>query len=184
MRYLLVEALTAGFFVLIALRFLTGGEYQWGPYLVMLGLVASLIVLAFVDWDLRILPDELTIGGMMAAPFVVLAVPYFHTRSVDGTLSWLLLRLSGSLNEIVGDIPLAVVVGGVVAGALAGGAIGLFGYRAYWRLTRKGEVRPLTDCLLGGVLGGVVGGALLLAVLWPRVSLPRSMPCGRRSRAC
>ena len=167
-RYLLVEAITAAFFALIALRFLTGGMYLWGPFLAMVVLVAVLIVLAFVDWDLRILPDELTIGGMIAAPFVVVAVPYFHVRSVDSSLSWLLLRASGALEALGGGAlgTGAVVFGVIVAGAF-GGVVGLFGYRFYWRWTRKGEIRPLKDGLLGGGIGAVTAAALALALLWP-----------------
>ena len=166
-RYLLVEALTGGFFTLIALRFLSDPPYAWGPYLALIVLVSVLIVLAFVDWDLRILPDELTIGGMLAAPFVVMAVPYFHTRSVDSTFSWLVLRVSESLAGLVGSVPAWGLVAGVATGAVFGLVVGLFGYRSYWRVTRKGETRPLKDGLLGAVLGAVTGAAAVLAVLWP-----------------
>ena len=84
-RYPLVELLTAAVCALVVWRFhlqIQLGVLEQQPGLgvvvsciALLALVCALLVAAFVDADLRILPDEITVGGMH---FVLLAMLVFQ----------------------------------------------------------------------------------------------------------
>jgi leader peptidase (prepilin peptidase)/N-methyltransferase len=164
LRYLIVEALTALLFLLAAERCLGGPEWRWGAYAVVCALGAALIAASFIDIDLRILPDEITVRGMMAAPFVVLLVPDLHTRPVDRSLSWLLVWAEPYVAAAAARLPAFLASGaglaaGTAAAAGAGFGLGLYGSYGYWRFCRRAEAKPLRHALLGGVLGMVAGGA-------------------------
>lgn len=72
-RYWTVELLTATAFLLFYLHY--GLTPVLGPYLVMLG---GFIVATFVDFEHRIIPDEVSIGGMIAGVIFSLFVPQLH----------------------------------------------------------------------------------------------------------
>jgi len=69
-RYFLVEFVTASTFVGFYLYF--GMDKIILPYLVM---VCGLVVATFVDFEHRIIPDEISIGGMLAGLIFSLAMP-------------------------------------------------------------------------------------------------------------
>ena len=169
MRYFLVEGLTAALFMIVALRYLGGGEAQWAACLVVLVLVAALIVASFIDLELRILPDEITLGGMYAVPLIALFVPDLHTQPVDRHVSQLLHWLYGSVAPLVGGPAgvgpwTVVVIAAIVAGAV-GGVVGLYGYASYWRWAHPDDPKRLRD----GALAGIV--ALCVATLAATVCL-------------
>ncbi len=72
-RYWLVEFLTAVTFYLFYRHF--GLQAVLGPYLVM---VSGFIVAVFVDFEHRIIPDEVSIGGMIAGLVFSLIIPELH----------------------------------------------------------------------------------------------------------
>ena len=72
-RYWLVELLTALAFLLLYRRY--GTQPVLWPYLVM---VSCFIVATFVDFEHRIIPDEVSIGGMIAGVVLSLFVPQLH----------------------------------------------------------------------------------------------------------
>jgi len=78
-RYFLVELITAltflGFYWYFGLTSLL-----W-PYLVM---VSGFIVATFVDFEHRIIPDEISIGGMLAGLVFSLFIPQLHDVSIYG----------------------------------------------------------------------------------------------------
>ncbi len=159
-RYLIVEALTAMLFAVLAAKFLDPGDPRWPELLVLGALVSALVVASFIDIDLRILPDEITLGGMMLVPAVALLVPELHTRPADGTI-WRLLAVTGDGLAAADLVPgflrepePAALVGAVLAAA--GATAGLHGFRLYWRLTHPGEPKPLRDGALASVLAGTV----------------------------
>jgi leader peptidase (prepilin peptidase)/N-methyltransferase len=176
LRYLVVEALTSVLFVVAAARYLAVEEASFAAFGVVAALIAALIVASFIDLDLKILPDEITVGGMLLAPFLVVLAPEVHTRPVDATLSWALLSARDALEPVSAALPAALrSPGGALAVAAAGGAAwglaGLFGYRSYWSLTRGGERRTIASCLLGGVIGLAAGGGVSLACVRPDLLL-------------
>ena len=75
-RYFLVELLTG---VLFAALWLAHG---WSPltaaYLVF---TAALVMATFIDFDHLILPDRVTIGGMILGPLLSLALPSLHGQT-------------------------------------------------------------------------------------------------------
>lgn len=76
-RYWFVELLTGCVFVLFYWHYSQGGTIQpvlW-PYLVM---VSGFIVATFVDFEYRIIPDEVSIGGMIVGLILSLFVPQLH----------------------------------------------------------------------------------------------------------
>jgi leader peptidase (prepilin peptidase)/N-methyltransferase len=93
MRYVLVELLTAvsffGFY-----RYFGLDAILW-PYLVML---SGFIIATFVDIEHRIIPDEVTIGGMVVGLLFSLAVPQLHQTDQ---------HLIGGLRSLIG-----ILIGG------------------------------------------------------------------------
>lgn len=79
LRYLIVELVTAitflGFY-----RYFGMTVLLW-PYLVM---VSGFIVATFVDFEHRIIPDEVSIGGMLAGLVFSLFVPQLHDVAALG----------------------------------------------------------------------------------------------------
>src|SRR5580698_10589227 len=72
-RYWFVELLTGVVFFLFYRHY--GMQAVLWPYLVM---VSGFIVATFVDFEHRIIPDEVSIGGMMAGVFFSLIIPQLH----------------------------------------------------------------------------------------------------------
>ncbi|MFA5059797.1 MAG: prepilin peptidase [Candidatus Omnitrophota bacterium] len=75
-RYFLVEFITAVFFLGFYLYFGLNG--QLFAYLV---LVCGLIVATFVDLEHRIIPDEISVGGMVVGFILSCALPQLHNTN-------------------------------------------------------------------------------------------------------
>lgn len=171
-RYLLVESLTAMLFFVIAVRCFQDGDYAWAEFVVLTVLTSSLIVASVIDVDLRILPDEITLGGMMLVPPVALLVPGLHTQPPD-TFVWRSLSASqGALSTIHGYLPsfLTQPSGAAVVAFLVGAlgfVTGLYGFRLYWRSAHPTVANRLRDGLLGGVLLGSVAAIVWLLAVDP-----------------
>ena len=175
-RYLLVEAMTAILFLFLARRYLCGQEISWGAYLALAALVSALIVAAFIDLDLQIIPDEITLPGMALAPLVALLVPDFHTRPVDSTISRLLISVKAHLDPLSLALPEALRHGALSVIAVSVAAVffffaGVLGYAGYWRIAHAENRRPLSAGYLGGVLVGAAGGMAALNFLQPEILL-------------
>ena len=99
-RYWLVEFLTAAVFYGFYRHY--GLDLVLLPYLVM---VSGFIVAMFVDFAERIIPDEVSIGGMWAGIVFSILVPRLHTPGQDELL------LGGF---IAGVLSLACVVLGLI----------------------------------------------------------------------
>lgn len=76
-RYFLVELVTALSFLLFYKYF--GWNIILIPYLVM---HCGFIVATFVDFELRIIPDEISIGGTIAGVVFSLLIPQLHGQDV------------------------------------------------------------------------------------------------------
>src|SRR5262245_44588996 len=79
-RYAVVEALTGALFAAVAYRFviargLVASPIAWGEASARAAFVAALIAATFIDLDFRIIPDVITIPGIMLAPLVVFLMP-------------------------------------------------------------------------------------------------------------
>lgn len=134
-RYPLVEALTAGIFVLIFLQRSTLPDAVLGC------LIASwALVLALIDLDLRVLPDSLTL------PVIPLAL-LGHGRIDIGHPSWAPVSLRGA------------VLASLVAFA------GLTLLAAAWRFFRNEEGLASGDIRFSAALGALFGPEPLLIIL-------------------
>ncbi len=91
-RYFAVELLTACAFVLFY-RYM-GLTWLLGPYLLF---VCGLIVATFVDIRHRIIPDEVSLGGIAAGLVLSVALPAMH-----GTDSYLLSLWRSFLGVLIG----------------------------------------------------------------------------------
>jgi leader peptidase (prepilin peptidase) / N-methyltransferase len=150
-RYPFVEALTALLFV-VALHRAPPGAY--GLLLVWFLVLSGLIVATFVDFDFFEIPDEVSIGGMVAAPLLALLVPRLHASTA------IALRLS----EGEGVDRFGALFGALAGMAVGGGvlyAIGALGSRIFGR-----DAMGLGDVKLLAAGGGFVGpGGALVALL-------------------
>lgn len=151
-RYPAIELLNAGLW--LALVWITPDE-QWPLLLARLLFVSGLVVATFVDFELREIPDQISIGGMFVAPLVSLCVPDLHSATS--------VALAVSRSE-------GVDRAGALAGSLAGIAVGAgVLYAIGWlgeRLFKK-EAMGFGDVKLLGAIGGFIGpgGALVALVL-------------------
>ena len=92
-RYLLVEFLTGAIFLFLYYRFGLGA-----PFFIYAIFVCGLIVATFVDFDFQIIPDEISVGGVILGLLAGFVFPEIHGATIH------LLGLKEAL--------LGVVVGG------------------------------------------------------------------------
>ena len=121
-RYFLVEFLTALLFLGCWVRF--GHASAWVA--VVMGIfLAGLVTATFIDFEHYIIPDEITIGGMVVGVLVSLLLPSLHERAVF---------TEGLIQSVIG----LAVGGGLVYGVLRAGKL-LFG-RQHLKLPEKTRV--------------------------------------------
>lgn len=180
-RYFAVEALTGLLFVLVAFKVLLPSARHlhempglpWAEFVVLATLVSGLVVASFIDMDLKILPDEITLRGMMLVPFVAFFLPGLHASPGD---PWIWEALAGVSTQLEGaGLPGQGIgrVGQVVAisvAALAGFAGGLHGYRLYWKWVHHTPNR-LRDGLLAAILAAFVLAVAVAVYLEPALAL-------------
>lgn len=173
LRYVLVEGLTALLFLAAVRRYVILEEVSLGACLALLALVSALVVASFIDLELRIIPDEITLSGMMLAPLVAFLVPDLHNGRDEGArITGLLESTLAPLREMLPPWCTTVPVAGAAAGVLAAlfGAVGLYGYAAYrYRFPVEGGHR-MRDGLLAAVLAGSIGAVTTLHLLAPAVA--------------
>ena len=136
-RYLVVEILTAFLFMMVWLKVI----YPYGPFWGMTPLsdirlvpvywliIGGLLLGTFVDFEYLIIPDRVTLGGIVAGLIISAILPSLHntnshllsiTYSVVGAaLGWLVLWLIGFFGTIIfkkeamgfGDVKLIGAIG-------------------------------------------------------------------------
>jgi len=126
-RYLIVELLTATMFVLLLGRY--GLTYDFFFYMV---LACGLIVATFIDIQHRIIPDEISVGGLILG---------FILSSVRGiTLSPFAFNFRPMLHSFLGII-------------IGGGIIYLTGFLfdlVYFKMLKKPPIQGETESMGGG----------------------------------
>jgi leader peptidase (prepilin peptidase) / N-methyltransferase len=151
-RYPLVEVILGGLF---ALALWLVPDQNLGLLLVWWVVLTALVIASAVDFEFFEIPDEISIGGTVLAPFICLAVPALQADT------WVAQQLSGDPDSVDRFGALA----GSLAGILAGGGLPLFvgwiGSRIYGR-----DAMGLGDVKLMAAAGGLIGpGGALAAFL-------------------
>lgn len=106
-RYFMVELLTAAVFLSFYLYF--GLTKILFPYLAM---VSGFIVAIFVDFKHRIIPDEISVGGMCAGLAFSLLIPELHGITITATGSGQLWQIMLGHLHSLGLSLLGVLIGG------------------------------------------------------------------------
>lgn len=127
LRYLIVEFLTAIMFVWLFSNYRL--SYEFFLYLVF---VCSLIIATFVDIKHRIIPDEVSVGGM-ALGFILNSIKGFNLRPVTYNPGPLLDSLLG-----------IIIGGGVIY------LTGLFFDLVYFKLLKRPPIQGETESMGGG----------------------------------
>jgi leader peptidase (prepilin peptidase)/N-methyltransferase len=150
-RYPLVELMNGLFYVWIVREFAIGGEA-----FLMMALCSSLIVITFIDFDHQIIPDVITLPGMLVglslAPFFMSALSDTLPFHLDHILPHTGPYLTAFLNSLIGLI-------------LGGGPLFAIGW--IWEKLRHVEAMGGGDVKLMGMVGSFLGwkGALLTIML-------------------
>ena len=134
-RYFLVELITAAIFMMIYRRW--GLSYE---FFIQIFFVAILIVISFIDYDFQIIPDILSVGGMVAGLIISFMRPGFRVMdAVYGVLvgGGVLFAIAYGYELITkregmggGDIKLLAMIGsfsglkGVVFSLIGGSVVG------------------------------------------------------------
>jgi len=127
LRYPLVEFLTASVFLLFFMRY--GLSYDLFFYIV---LASALIVATFIDIPHRIIPDEITIGGI-AVGFILSSIRGVNINPFTFSLKPMLNSLSG------------IIIGGAVI-YVTGWLFDLI----YFKLLKKPSIQGETESMGGG----------------------------------
>ncbi len=144
MRYPMVEALTGALFVLVGLRL--GGFYVIPVYWLF---VASLVVITFIDMDHQIIPDVISLPGVVAGFLLSFCVPWLSwTDSLFG-----ILLGGGSLYLVAKTYYLLTKVEGMGGGDVK--LLAMIGAFLGWK-----AVLPVI--FLGSLSGAMVGVPLML----------------------
>jgi len=131
--YIIVEAITASLAVAL---FVTFGL---GPKFAAYGLLmAGLIVATFVDLEIREIPDEISLGGLVAGLILAVIFP-----SILGAASW---------NK--------ALIGSVLGALAGGGSIYLMGF--FGEMVFKKEAMGGGDVKLMAMIGAFLGWKLAL----------------------
>ena len=153
-RYVLVEFLTAALFAGCFWAFMAREESP-GVIAVYLALIGVLIVASFVDIELRIMPNTLTIGGALLAPVLSILVPDLHGEA------WIRFGrgFMFSTDTVMG--PLAASLIGAAVGAAATWLSGVAG-----KVLFRKEAMGFGDVKFMAMIGGLLGWQQVLLVFF------------------
>jgi leader peptidase (prepilin peptidase)/N-methyltransferase len=172
-RYPLVEAITGIAFVLCFLRF----GVDW-PLVVAWAFVAATVAVAFIDYDLRIIPDKIVLPGLVIGLIASIAInPHdwwkYLAASAGAAVFMFALAMIWANGMGPGDIKMAAFMGavlgsGVIIALFAAffiGAVAGVILMATHKRTRKDAIPFGPYLAIGAALGVFVGQALLHSYL-------------------
>ncbi len=172
-RYILVEALAAAVFALLARRYLLDFPPQPLVFAAVLVLVAGCIVASFIDQELQILPDEITYRGMLAVLPAAFLIPDLHLPA-RGWVADALASLVPSLERARTVLPAPLRDNWPALAAAAGfGALIVCGwaYLSYWRWAHPKEPKGISGGALAATIGCAVFGSAAAMLARPELAL-------------
>jgi leader peptidase (prepilin peptidase)/N-methyltransferase len=153
--YPTVELLTASLF---ALTFYTFGmlnpEFSWPVRIIYLALVAALIAIAFVDCQVKRIPNEIVIPGIPLALFLSFCFPQLHVFQ-PGAFR-VMSPAVGIPHRI--DSVLAALQWGILSGGF------LLAMDVLWRVVRRKQAFGFGDVKLMAMAGALIGHYAFLAI--------------------
>jgi len=181
-RYTLVELLTGAFFLWVGWRALYGSGQPGWTHAVRFALeawfVSAMIVCTFIDLEFRILPDEITLSGVVIGLAAAAAFPALYgselpvlVRESHGIVVKLMYQLypNYAIPWTPGNSHVAALLASAAGAAAGGGSIWLVGELGKWMFRKDamgfGDVKFMA--MVGAVLGwrGVMF-TFLIACLW------------------
>jgi len=168
-RYTVVEALTAAGVAFLGWKLL-GVEFLPGEFVLWTALFTCLVVAAFVDLELMILPDEVVLPSLAAVPWLLLFFPSGFGPGED-ILSG---RIVEEWNALTGG---GLGLGGYAAkaAAAAAGAAGgvLVGERFRRKALSEPQERSFVEILAFYLVGAWIGSAA-----WKLIGDPETLIAG------
>jgi leader peptidase (prepilin peptidase)/N-methyltransferase len=176
-RYFLVELLTAVLFLLMWLKLtqwdkppVHGIDYLQSPIYWLV--IAGLIVATFIDFEHYIIPNEITLGGIVAG--LLLSAVYVPLQPMDSVTSWMLKFAPAGVPAW--SVAFSRSVFGMLVGGLTLLAVAFVGELIFRKEAMgMGDVKflaaigaffgwqsTLFTLLVSSLLGGVIGLALVL----------------------
>lgn len=159
-RYAIVEGVTGLLFAYITYTLVSRGGLEYARLGIYVALAAALVAASFVDFEFRIIPDEISIPGMFLAPVVSLIWPHLH--------EW---REPIFVQFIVGKLVAAPLAHPHLCGLVAS-LLGLgFGAGVIWALGVVGralfrkEAMGFGDVKLMGFVGALLGWKLVVLAI-------------------
>jgi leader peptidase (prepilin peptidase)/N-methyltransferase len=158
-RYAVLEAVMGLVFLYITWRLARDGSVDPARLGVYAALATALAAASFVDLEFRIIPDEISVPGMMLAPVAALLWPHLHRGwGIDALVVEPLAGLLGATP--VGSPRLCALLSSLVGMAVGFGvvwALGVVGRALFHK-----EAMGFGDVKLMGFVGGVLGWRLAL----------------------
>jgi leader peptidase (prepilin peptidase)/N-methyltransferase len=155
-RYAAIELLTAVLFGCLAYRFVAWQprDPQWEMLFIGAVLTGAFIVIFFIDVDFRIIPNEINIPGIIAAPVISFLIPALHAAAMPYlqtvfNANW--PSFTASLEKMTAPVLGTPLFGNVaafahsIAGMCVGGAIiwslGILGGAVFKKTLEQDEAR-------------------------------------------
>lgn len=168
-RYFIVELLTAALFVVLYLH--AGLSWAFFAYMIMAG---GLIISTFIDFELRIIPDEISLGGIVVGIILSIFIPQMHeletwSLNIGKWIMWGLVAIC-FLEIIVGFLLKKDSVGkdDLVFMAVIFGLLLLERGAAFWAFSLKDTPQAAWSLHLlsfqASLIGFLVGGGLIYAM--------------------
>jgi len=154
-RYAIVEGLTGLLFAYITYVLATTGRLGYARLGVYVAMAAALVAASFIDFEFRIIPDEISIPGMVLAPVVSVVWPHLHELGEPIFVTSIVGKLVATPAAHPHLCGLVASLLGMGAGAGMIWALGVVG-RALFRK----EAMGFGDVKLMGFVGGILGWKL------------------------
>ncbi len=137
----------------VSTLFLGKLAYLWGELGLRLIIISALTVISFIDLKFRIIPNELTISGIVLGPIIALIHPdHFH------------YFLAIPEEPIFGSAPLNGLTGSII-GILVGGGI-IYGLKIFGEVVFQKPSMGWGDVKMMAGLGGLFGWKSVILILF------------------